>query len=72
MLGGTDTKMLNARRGWYKKAPLSQYIRPCWHEKAVSAENARRGWYKRSSSNSNTKELFPRKMLGGVGIEKAV
>ena len=35
-----------------------------WHEKAVSSKNTERGCYK-------TKELFPRKMLGGAGIEKA-
>ena len=43
---------------------LHQYVRWCWHEKAVSSKNAGRGCYK-------TKELFPRKMLGGAGIEKA-
>ena len=37
----------------------------------VSTENAWKGCYKRSSSNSNTKELFSCKMLGGAGIEKA-
>ena len=55
-----------------KKAPLSQYVRRCWHEKAVSTENARRGCYKRSSSNSKTKKLYPRKMLGTTGIKKLV
>ena len=40
-------------------------------QKVASTENAGRGCYKRSSSNSNTKELFLRKMLGGAGIEKA-
>ena len=40
-------------------------------KKAVRLESAWRGCYKRSSSNSITKELFPRKMLDGTGIEKA-
>ena len=55
-----------------KKAPLSRYVRRCWHKKAVSTENTKSGCYKRRSSNSNTKKLFPSRILGGAGIEKAV
>ena len=75
MLGGADTKKLFSLKmldgACIKKAPLSQYIGRCWHEETVSTENAGRGCYKGSSSNSNTRELFPRQMLGDAGIEKA-
>ena len=74
MLFGADTKelfLLNVLEGAGIKKTLSQYVRRCWHKKAVSNENARRGYYKRSSSNSNRKELFPHKVLGGASIEKA-
>ena len=74
MLFGADKKELfplKMRDGaGIEKAPLSQYVRRCWHEKDVSTEIAMRSCYKKSSSNSNTKDLYPRKMLRGAGIEK--
>ena len=58
-------------RAGIKKACLSQYVRQCWHDKAVSNENTMRGCHKRSSSNSDKKELFACKLQGGAHIEKA-
>ena len=58
-------------RAGIKKACLSQYVWQCWHDKVVSNENTMRGCYKRSSSNSDEQELFPHKLRGGTGIEKA-
>ena len=52
MLGEADTKnffSLKMQDGaCIKKAPLSQYVRRCWHEKTVSTKNARRGCYKKA------------------------
>ena len=38
----------NIRRGWYKKAPLSQYVRRGCYKKDLFIGNLKRGLYKES------------------------
>ena len=36
----------NLKRGLYKKAPLTQYVRCGCHDEAQFIENAKRDWYR--------------------------
>ena len=62
MLGKADTKNLFSLKmldgAGIKIAPLSQYVRRCWHEKTVSTENARRGCYKKAPQTQTQKSSF--------------
>ena len=62
MLGGADTeklfplKMLD--RAGIGKGPLSQYVRRCWHEKAVSLKMLGEAAIKEAPQNSTRKSSF--------------
>ena len=70
MLGGADTKkpfslkMLDG--AGIKKAPPSQYVRRCWHEKAVSTENAGEVAIKEAPQTQTQKISFHVKCHAGL------
>ena len=76
MLGWAGTKKFfpfeNVRWGWYKKPPLSQYVRRGSHKKDLFTENIKRGLYKKAPLTQYLRRGWHKKVLFAENISRGM